>query len=118
MNDNDASIYTGAVDVANDGIDQDCDGLDATAGVSEAQATWSVFPNPATSGITLQHSASHRVSNLTLTDLLGRPVTSVAFTRQPAGWHVDLTHLAGGMYRLTWLDEGNTFSTPVHKILR
>lgn len=117
-NDNDATIYTGAVDVANDGIDQDCDGLDATSGVSEAQAAWSVFPNPATSGIILQHSASHRLSNLTLTDLLGRPVTSVAFTPQPAGWHVDLTHLSGGMYRLTWLEEGETFSTPVHKISR
>ena len=34
-NDNDATIYSGAVDIANDGIDQDCDGLDATVGVEE-----------------------------------------------------------------------------------
>ena len=47
-NDNDATIYTGAVDIANDGIDQDCDGLDATVGVEEALSGWSLFPNPAT----------------------------------------------------------------------
>ena len=45
-NDNDATIYTGAVDVANDGIDQDCDGLDATVDVSDARAMWRVSPTP------------------------------------------------------------------------
>ena len=117
-NDNDASIYTGATDIANDGIDQDCDGMDATSNVSEITATWSVFPNPATSAVTFQHSAPQRISNLSLTDILGRPVTSVTFSLQPEGWIVDLASLSGGVYRLSWIEGDATFSTPVHKITR
>lgn len=117
-NDNDATIYTGAVDVANDGIDQDCDGMDATVGVSEARAVWSVFPNPATDRFTLRHSNPTNVSDLRMKDMLGQNVGDVVFQRHADGWSVQVGHVSAGMYQLTWKERGTTFSTPVHKITR
>jgi hypothetical protein len=117
-NDNDATIYTGAVDVANDGIDQDCDGMDATVGVSEARALWSVFPNPASNRFTLRHSRPASVSDLRMTDMLGRTVSGVSFMLEAGGWSVQMANVPAGMYQLAWQEAGVTFSTPVHKITR
>lgn len=38
-NDDNASVYPGALEIANDGVDQDCDGLDAVGGCLDESAT-------------------------------------------------------------------------------
>ena len=115
-NDNDATIYTGAVDVANDGIDQDCDGLDATVGVSDARAMWRVFPNPTTDVLTLQSAAGQHPTDLRVVGMDGRVLSTPALANSGELWTLDLSGLSSGIYRLTWSHQGNTFSTPVYKM--
>ena len=115
-NDNDATIYTGAVDVANDGIDQDCDGLDATVGVSDARAMWRVFPNPTTDVLSLQSAAGQHPTDLRVVGMDGRVLSTPAFANSGELWTLDLSGLSSGIYRLTWSHQGNTFSTPVYKM--
>ena len=62
-NDQDATVYTGAVDIALDGIDQDCDGQDALTSVQEHASKWSLYPNPATDVLTFLHSASDMIAS-------------------------------------------------------
>ena len=115
-NDNDATIYTGAVDIANDGIDQDCDGLDATVGVEEALSGWSLFPNPATDVLYLTHVQGVAPQDLKLISLDGRSIPIDPSTVAGGTWQLNVTHLAPGMYRLCWTQDGMMLSTPVHKI--
>lgn len=115
-NDNDATIYTGAVDIANDGIDQDCDGLDATVGVEEALSGWSLFPNPATDVLYLTHVHGIVPQELKLISLDGRSIPIDPSTVAGGTWQLNVAHLAPGMYRLCWTQDGMMLSTPVHKI--
>ena len=115
-NDNDATIYTGAVDIANDGIDQDCDGLDATVGVEEALTGWSLFPNPATDVLQLTHVHGIAPQDLKLISLDGRSIPIQPSTVARGTWQLNVAHLAPGMYRLCWTQDGMMLSTPVHKI--
>ncbi|MBS18735.1 MAG: hypothetical protein CL835_04150, partial [Crocinitomicaceae bacterium] len=116
-NDQDATVYTGAVDIALDGIDQDCDGEDALTSVPEHASSWSLYPNPATDVLTLQHSRSDLLTSVHLLDATGRRMDV------PAAWSVgtvtlDLSGVADGVYHLTWREAGRVFSTPVHKMNR
>ena len=116
-NDNDATIYLGAVDIANDGIDQDCDGLDATTNVTALQAGWGVFPNPTTGKLTLMHAEGQCPKHVQLFSADGRLVNRLNVNT--AGGHstVNIEHLAAGVYRMRWEWNGTVLSTPVHKIV-
>ena len=116
-NDHDATIYTGAVDIALDGIDQDCDGEDALTSVSESAAQWSIYPNPATDFLTLQHPGLVFLSSFHLLDATGRRL-DVPTTLGQGSVGLDLSSLADGVYYLTWEEAGRVFSTPVHKMNR
>ena len=116
-NDQDANIYSGAVDIALDGIDQDCDGEDALTSVAEPTDRWSVFPNPATDILTLQHPASDLLTTFTLLDAWGQRL-NVNAAMGAGSVSIDLSGIADGVYQLTWMEAGHVFSTPVHKMTR
>ena len=116
-NDQDATVYTGAVDIALDGIDQDCDGEDALTSVHEHASEWSLYPNPATDVLTFLHSASDMIASVKLVDATGRRL-DVPTTSGLGALTLDLSSLADGVYHLTWTETGRVFSTPVHKMNR
>ena len=114
--DADAAVYPGANDIPLDGIDQDCDGLDATVGVAEALTGWSLFPNPATDVLQLTHVHGIAPQDLKLISLDGRSIPIQPSTVARGTWQLNVAHLAPGMYRLCWTQDGMMLSTPVHKI--
>ena len=110
-NDQDATVYTGAIDVPNDGIDQDCDGEDSTTDVASVAANVRVYPNPATTMLRVEGPAGV----WTLLDARGQEV--LAFRTMAFGTNdVDLNALSDGWYVLQLRSTDAQFSTPVHKI--
>ncbi|MGB2229537.1 MAG: MopE-related protein [Flavobacteriales bacterium] len=116
-NDHDATVYTGAVDIALDGIDQDCDGEDALTSVSEHVSEWSLYPNPTADVLTFRHSASDMIASVQLVDATGRRL-DVPTEAGLGALTLDLSSLADGVDHLTWAEAGRVFSTPVHKMNR
>ena len=110
-NDQDATVYTGAIDVPNDGIDQDCDGEDTTTDVASVAANVRVYPNPATTTLRVEGPAGV----WTFLDARGQEV--LAFRTMAFGTNdVDLNALSDGWYVLQLRSTDAQFSTPVHKI--
>ena len=111
--DTNAGVNPQAVEVADNGIDDNCDGVEL--GLNENSATMFVaFPNPAMDQLTVKLAANTN-GNLMLYNAQGALVMNVQMAQQ-SQIILDLSELATGVYTLMVQDQDGVKSLPVVKL--
>ncbi len=108
-NDEDALINPGADEIPNNGIDEDCDGADATTSTSDVKLdNFSIYPNPAYTELFVSHP-DLAVLQVKLYSVNGDAVwyTDADMPRALLSSRINLSHLSSGVYflEITTYDE-------------
>ena len=92
-------------------VDGSCD---YTAIVEELMGQWEVYPNPATTTLTVSNNSGLSVSNMELLDLNGKVLYNSTWGNQLEK-HIDMSPLQTGMYILKLTFDGQTSSKRIMK---
>jgi hypothetical protein len=92
-------------------VDASCD---YTAIVEELMGQWEVYPNPATTTLTVSNNSGLSVSNMELLDLNGKVLYNSTWGNQLEK-NIDISPLQTGMYILKLTFDGQTSSKRIIK---
>ena len=97
--DADSLINPGAIEIPNNGIDEDCDGIDLVVSVeSSILSDFKIFPNPANDLLTLQ-AKEKRLYSIEITSLNGQLILSREI--EGTSHQIDLSSFPKGIYFIT-----------------
>lgn len=104
--DNNDGIYPGAIEIDDDGIDQDCN--PATGLRKEQSVQMLVFPNPST-GVVKVELQNAKEFNLSLMSIDGQNIL-LEYTQDSNGFYFDISQLSKGIYLLKVQDSKGNFA--------
>jgi hypothetical protein len=96
-----ASIYPGAPEILNNGVDENCDGIDAIVGILESTSDiFFVYPNPGNNVLSIKAQKDF-VEKVKLMDLQGKVVAeSFLYDEKNDIFSINASHIEAGIYHL------------------